>query len=221
MKEFNVKKIIFSSSATVYGVPVNLPITEHHTVDPKNPYGQSKFMVEKMLSSLYGSDNSWSIEILRYFNPVGAHPSGLLGEKPIGAPNNLMPLINLVAAKKIEFLNIYGNDYSTIDGTGVRDYIHVTDLAKGHVNALFHVLKNTGIRIFNLGTGAGYSVLEVIKTFETVNKCLVPYKFFGRRLGDVESAVADPSLAIKTLNWKCEKNLKDMCSDSWNWFKEI
>lgn len=221
MKDFNVNKIIFSSSANVYGNPVTLPIDEHHQIAPTNPYGHSKSMVEKMLNSLFLSDNSWSIKILRYFNPVGAHPSGLLGENPLGTPDNLMPLINQVASGRIGHISVYGNNYSTIDGTGVRDYIHVSDLATGHFKTLEYLFEKNGFDIFNLGTGFGYSVLELIKAFEVANNIVIPYEFCERRPGDVDAAIADPTLSRMTLKWKCEKSLADMCLDSWNWYRKL
>lgn len=218
MNEFNVKKIIFSSSATVYGNPKKLPITEDMKVgNTTNPYGSSKLYIEGILKDLYISDNEWSITLLRYFNPIGAHESGLLGEDPNGIPNNLMPYIVKVATGELECLSVFGNDYDTIDGTGVRDYIHVVDLARGHVKALNRLLNRKGVDIYNLGTGNGYSVLEIIETFEKVNGVKVNYKIVGRRDGDIACCYADASKASKELNWKAEYNLEDMVKSSYNY----
>lgn len=221
MKKYNVKKIIFSSSATVYGTPKTLPIKETDEVgNTTNPYGTSKLFIEQILNDLYTSDNTWSIAILRYFNPVGAHSSGLIGEEPNGIPNNLMPYILKVATKEKPKLYVYGNDYNTKDGTGVRDYIHVIDLAKGHIKALDKLNKEKqGIYTYNLGTGKGYSVLEMIKTFEKVTNQKINYEITKRRPGDVAECYADPSKAQKELNFTCEKNLEDMCKDAWNFIK--
>lgn len=213
MKKHHVKNIIFSSSATVYGQPEKLPITEDSKVGgTTNPYGTTKLMIEKILSDVYKSDNEMNITILRYFNPVGGHVSGLLGESPNGIPNNLMPYIVRVAVGKLECLSIFGNDYDTKDGTGVRDYIHVVDLAKGHIAAIKHM---NGLRYYNLGTGTGYSVLELVNAFEKVNNLKVNYKIVERRPGDIASCYADPSKALKELNWKAEKTLEDMMKDSY------
>lgn len=213
MKKHHVKNIIFSSSATVYGQPEKLPITEDSKVGgTTNPYGTTKLMIEKILSDVYKSDNEMNITILRYFNPVGGHVSGLLGESPNGIPNNLMPYIVRVAVGKLECLSVFGNDYDTKDGTGVRDYIHVVDLAKGHIAAIKHM---NGLRYYNLGTGTGYSVLELINAFEKVNNLKVNYKIVERRPGDITSCYADPSKALKELNWKAEKTLEDMMKDSY------
>ena len=218
MEEFNVKKIIFSSSATVYGNPEKLPITEDMKVgNTTNPYGTSKLYIEGILKDLYVSDNSWSIILLRYFNPIGAHESGLLGEDPNGIPNNLMPYIVKVATGKLECLSVYGDDYDTKDGTGVRDYIHVVDLARGHVKALNKLLKVQGVNIYNLGTGNGYSVLDIVNTFEKVNGVKVNYKIVGRRDGDIASCYADSSKAYKELGWKAEHTLEDMVSSAYNY----
>lgn len=219
MKKYNVKKFIFSSSATVYGEPERIPLTEDcKTGGTTNPYGTTKLFIEQILKDLYKSDNSWSIAILRYFNPVGAHESGQIGEEPQGIPNNLMPYIVRVAAGKLEQLSIFGNDYNTPDGTGVRDYIHVVDLAKGHLKAL-EKLKNekAGLFIYNLGTGTGYSVLDMVKAFENATGKKVPYKIAPRREGDIATCYSNPEKAQKELNWKAEKNLEDMCKDSWNY----
>lgn len=213
MKKHHVKNIIFSSSATVYGQPEKLPITEDSKVGgTTNPYGTTKLMIEKILSDVYKSDNEMNITILRYFNPVGGHVSGLLGESPNGIPNNLMPYIVRVAVGKLECLSVFGNDYDTKDGTGVRDYIHVVDLAKGHIAAIKHM---NGLRYYNLGTGTGYSVLELVNAFEKVNNLKVNYKIVERRPGDIASCYADPSKALKELNWKAEKTLEDMMKDSY------
>lgn len=217
MKKHNVKNIIFSSSSTVYGQPEKLPITEDSKVGgTTNPYGTTKLMIEKILSDVYKSDNEMNITILRYFNPVGGHVSGLLGESPNGIPNNLMPYIVRVAVGKLECLSVFGNDYDTKDGTGVRDYIHVVDLAKGHIAAIKHM---NGLRYYNLGTGTGYSVLELVNAFEKVNNLKVNYKIVERRPGDIASCYADPSKALKELNWKAEKTLEDMMKDSYRFIE--
>lgn len=221
MKKFNVKNFIFSSSATVYGDPERVPITEDCKIGgTTNPYGTSKLMIEQILQDLYKSDNTWNICILRYFNPIGAHKSGLLGENPNGIPNNLMPYITKVANGELEILSVYGNDYNTKDGTGVRDYIHVVDLAKGHIKALEKLEKEkSGMYIYNLGTGNGYSVLEIIKNFEEVNNIKVNYKITERRPGDIAECYTDPNKALKELGWKAEYGIRDMCFDSWNYVK--
>ncbi|MBR4891852.1 MAG: UDP-glucose 4-epimerase GalE [Alphaproteobacteria bacterium] len=220
LKEIDCKNIIFSSSATVYGTPEFIPITEDC---PKgictNPYGWTKSMIEQILFDLQHADNSWNIVVLRYFNPIGAHPSGIIGENPNGIPNNLMPYITQVAFGKREKLFVYGNDYDTHDGTGVRDYIHVVDLAKGHVKALKALEDNCGLDIFNLGTGHGYSVLEVVKTFEKVNGVKIPYEIVARRPGDIAICYASSDKASKKLGWQAELSLEDMCRDSWNFQK--
>lgn len=219
MKEFNVKKIVFSSSATVYGVPEMVPLTEQMKTFCTNPYGWTKWMIEQILRDICMADSDFSAILLRYFNPIGAHESGLIGEKPCGIPNNLLPYIAAVADEKLEWLNIYGNNYPTPDGTGVRDYIHVVDLAKGHVKAMEYAKKNTGLEVFNLGTGKGYSVLEMVRTFEQVNHVKVPYQFVARRPGDIAECYADTRKAEKILGWRAEKNLDDMCRDAWRWQK--
>ncbi|MBO5530372.1 MAG: UDP-glucose 4-epimerase GalE [Bacilli bacterium] len=221
MKKFNVKKFVFSSSATVYGDPEIIPITEECKIGgTTNPYGTTKLFIEQILQDLYISDNTWDICILRYFNPVGAHESGLIGEDPKGIPNNLMPYITKVAAGILPELSIFGNDYDTKDGTGVRDYIHVVDLAKGHLLALDKLDKEgTGIYIYNLGTGNGYSVLEMVETFKRVNNVDVPYKIAPRRSGDIAECYSDPSKAEKELGFKATKTLDDMCKDGWNYQK--
>ncbi len=219
MREFGVKNIVFSSSATVYGNPATVPITEDFPLSCTNPYGQTKLMIEYILKDLYKADASFNIALLRYFNPIGAHPSGLIGEDPNGIPNNLVPYITQVAVGKLERLNIFGNDYPTRDGTGVRDYIHVVDLAKGHLAALKKLSENCGLVIYNLGTGNGYSVLEVLNAFsETVGRPL-PYVIAPRRAGDIAECYADPTKAYKELGWKAELDLKNMAEDSWRWQK--
>ena len=218
MIEHNCYKFIFSSSATVYGDPDVLPITEDCKVGgTTNPYGTTKLMQEKILSDINVANPKFTVMILRYFNPIGAHKSGLLGEKPNGIPNNLMPYIVRVANKELEILSVFGNDYDTPDGTGVRDYIHVVDLAKGHICALNKAMNEEGIFYYNLGTGNGYSVLDIINAFIKVNKVAVPYKIVDRRPGDIASCYADPSKALKELRWKAELDLDDMCRDSYNY----
>ena len=218
MDEHNVKNIVFSSSATVYGDPTELPLHEKlPTGTPTNPYGQSKLMVELMLTDLYKADNEWNIVLLRYFNPAGAHPSGLIGEDPNGIPNNLMPFITQVATGKREYLSVFGDDYDTPDGTGVRDYIHVDDLAAGHLKALNKLEQNAGLVTYNLGTGQGYSVLDMVTNFEKASGQKVPYKVTPRRSGDVAACYADPKLAAEELGWTAQKGLKEMCEDSWRW----
>ncbi len=218
MKEKNVKELIFSSSATVYGTPEVVPITEECiTGGTTNPYGTSKLYVEGILKDLYKSDNSWDICIFRYFNPVGAHPSGLIGEEPNGIPANLMPFIAKVANHELECLSIFGDDYDTPDGTGVRDYIHIVDLAKAHVNAIIKLEKEkTGLFIYNLGTGTGYSVLDMVHAFEVVNHVTINYKIVGRRAGDIATCYADSKKALDELEWIAEKTLEDMCKDAYN-----
>ena len=222
MKQNNVKKIIFSSSATVYGKPAKVPITESMPISATNPYGMSKLIIEQILQDLYIADNNWDIAILRYFNPVGAHKSGLIGENPNGIPNNLMPYISQVASGKLPYLTIFGSDYKTHDGTGVRDYIHVVDLAKGHLKALEKLRKvDNGIFIYNLGTGTPYSVLDVIKAFEKANDIKINYIISDRRPGDIDACYADVTKAIKELNWQAEKNIEDMCQDAWNFERNL
>ncbi|EJS75339.1 MULTISPECIES: UDP-glucose 4-epimerase GalE [Bacillus] len=217
MQKHNVKKFIFSSSATVYGIPKTSPITEEFPLSVTNPYGQTKLMIEQIMRDVAKADDEWSIALLRYFNPFGAHKSGRIGEDPNGIPNNLMPYVTQVAVGKLKELNIFGNDYPTKDGTGVRDYIHVVDLAKGHVKALEKVLEMKGIEAYNLGTGKGYSVLEMIKAFEEVSGRKIPYKVIGRRPGDVAVCFADVSKAKRELGWEAEYGLEEMCVDSWRW----
>ncbi len=219
MNQFNVKKIVFSSSATVYGTPDRLPIREDFPLSVANPYGRTKLMIEDIFRDLYQSDSSWDIALLRYFNPVGAHESGLIGEDPRGIPNNLMPYISRVAVKQLPHVNVFGNDYDTPDGTGVRDYIHVVDLAKGHIRALPKLFDNPGIVIYNLGTGKGYSVLEMISSFEKASEQTIPWQAVSRRPGDIAACWADPSKAYHELNWKADKSLDDMCRDNWRWQK--
>lgn len=220
MNEFNVKKIAFSSSATVYGKPKSLPIKEDFPLSTTNPYGTTKLIIEGILKDLYNSDKEWSIAILRYFNPIGAHKSGLIGENPNGIPNNLMPYIIKVATGELDCLGIFGNDYDTHDGTGVRDYIHVTDLAKGHVKAIEKILNDKGCDCYNLGTGNGYSVLDLVNTFMKVNNVRVKYEIKERRPGDIDSCYADPSYAYEKLGWKAEKDINEMCLDAYNFVKK-
>lgn len=217
MNEYNVKKLVFSSSATVYGSQKVLPIKETASLSTTNPYGSTKLFIEYILDDIYKSDNEWSIIKLRYFNPVGAHVSGLIGEDPNGIPNNLMPYISKVATKELPYLNVFGNDYNTKDGTGVRDYIHVVDLAKGHLKALEYINNNKGSIAVNLGTGVGYSVLDIVKSYEKVNNIEIPYKIVDRRDGDIEECYADPSKAYELLNWKTEKTLDDMVKSAYNY----
>lgn len=219
MHEFGVKKMVFSSSATVYGLTDKMPLTEDLPTSANSPYGQTKLMIEQILTDLCVSDKDWSIVLLRYFNPVGAHESGTIGENPKGIPNNLMPYITQVALGKLKELSIFGNDYPTKDGTGVRDYIHVVDLADGHIKALDKIKTQNGVMIYNLGTGIGYSVLDLVKAFEEANGVKVNYKIAPRRPGDVTICYADASKAKTELGWEAKKNVVDMCRDSWNWQK--
>lgn len=221
MKKYNVKKFIFSSSATVYGDPEIIPITEKcKTGGTTNPYGTTKLFIEQILKDLYNSDNEWDIAILRYFNPVGAHESGLIGEEPQGIPNNLMPYIVRVASGELEQLSVFGNDYNTPDGTGVRDYIHVVDLAKGHIKALEKLEKEQkGIYIYNLGTGIGYSVLDMVKAFEKTTGKEINYKIVDRRPGDIATCYSNPQKAKNELGWEANKTLQDMCNDSWKYIQ--
>lgn len=222
MKDYNVKKIIFSSTATVYGEPEKSPIEETFEIGKtESTYATTKYMIERILNDVYRADNSWSICILRYFNPIGAHESGLIGEDPQGIPNNLMPYIMKVASGKLEVLSIFGNDYETKDGTGVRDYIHVVDLAKGHVKALNKLNENPEVNVYNLGTGTGYSVLDVVNTFERVNDLKLNYKIAPRRSGDIAIYYASSEKAKREMGWIAEKTLEDMCRDSWNYEKLI
>ena len=217
MNKHNVKKIVFSSSATVYGDPASLPITEDFPLSVTNPYGQNKLMVENILKDISYADKDWEVILLRYFNPVGAHESGLIGEDPNGIPNNLMPYVAQVAVGKLPHMNVFGDDYPTKDGSGVRDYIHVVDLASGHIKALDVINNNKGCQVFNLGTGKGYSVLEVIKTFEKISGKEIPFKIAPRREGDIAECYADPSLSKKILGWKAKFGMDEMIRDHWNW----
>ncbi|RAP76791.1 UDP-glucose 4-epimerase GalE [Paenibacillus montanisoli] len=217
MQNYQVKKMVFSSSATVYGYSERMPIKEDEPLSATNPYGRTKLMIEELLRDLAASDPSWSITMLRYFNPTGAHPSGLIGEDPKGIPNNILPYITQVAVGKLQKLSVFGSDYPTVDGTGVRDYIHVVDLAKGHVKALKNVLAAPGTASYNLGTGKGYSVLELVRAFEKASGKKVPYQLVGRRHGDVAISYADPQKAMQELGWKAEKSLDDICADAWRW----
>lgn len=219
MMSYGVKNLVFSSSATVYGVPELVPILENSPTRATNPYGRTKLMIEEILRDVYESDNNWSIALLRYFNPIGAHQSGRMGEDPSGIPNNIMPYITQVAVGKLKELNVFGNDYPTIDGTGVRDYIHVVDLAKGHIKALEKVIDSTGVDAYNLGTGIGFSVLELVSAFERVSGINLPYKIVNRRPGDIAVCYADPSKAKLALGWIAEKGIEEMCRDSWRWQK--
>ena len=218
MRKHNVKNIIFSSSATVYGDPAQIPITEEC---PKgqctNPYGWTKSMLEQVLTDIQKADPEWNVMLLRYFNPIGAHKSGTIGENPNGIPNNLMPYITQVAVGKLKELGVFGNDYDTPDGTGVRDYIHVVDLAKGHVKALKKIEENPGLAIYNLGTGKGYSVLDIVKNFEAATGVKIPYVIKPRRAGDIATCYCDASKAEKELGWKAENGIREMCEDSWRW----
>ena len=216
MSEFDCKNLVFSSSATVYGLPKKLPIKEDFPLSTTNPYGTTKLMIERILKDLYTSDNTWHIALLRYFNPIGAHSSGLLGEDPNGIPNNLMPYIVKVATGELECLSIFGDDYDTKDGTGVRDYIHVVDLALGHIAAIEKINKEPGVYTYNLGTGVGYSVLDLIKTFSKVNNINVNYKIAPRRPGDIAECYADTTKASRELHWHATKTIEDMCRDSYN-----
>lgn len=217
MAESGIKTLVFSSSATVYGDPQSLPIREDAPLSATNPYGRSKLMIEDILRDVYRADPAWKIALLRYFNPVGAHPSGRIGEDPQGIPNNLLPYIAQVAVGKLACLSVFGNDYPTPDGTGVRDYIHVVDLAKGHLAALEALERDGGLITVNLGTGKGYSVLEMIRAFETASGRKIPYRITARRPGDVAQCYADPSLAQRLLGWRAEKDLAAMCVDAWRW----
>ena len=220
MRQHNCKNIIFSSSATVYGDPAEIPITENC---PKgqctNPYGWTKSMLEQILSDIQKADNEWNVVLLRYFNPIGAHPSGTMGENPNGIPNNLMPYITQVAVGKLPELGIFGDDYDTPDGTGVRDYIHVVDLAKGHVKALKKIEEKAGLKVYNLGTGVGYSVLDIVKNFEAANGIKIPYSIKPRRPGDIATCYSDATKAKEELGWTAEYGIKEMCADSWRWQK--
>ena len=217
MKKYKVNDLVFSSSATVYGDPDKVPINEDFPLSATNPYGRSKLMIEEILRDLYAAEPSWNIAILRYFNPVGAHSSGRIGEDPNGIPNNLMPFISRVAVGRLSELPVFGNDYPTQDGTGIRDYIHVMDLANGHLKALEKLSSNPGTVTYNLGTGRGYSVLEVVSSFEQTSEKKIPYKIMGRRPGDAAICYADPSKAERELNWSAKMDLNEMCADVWRW----
>ena len=217
MKKYGAKRIVFSSSATVYGKPASVPITEDFPLSTTNPYGETKLMIERILKDLYISDPEWSISVLRYFNPIGAHKSGLIGEDPQGIPNNLLPYVAQVATGKRECLSVFGNDYNTPDGTGVRDYIHVVDLAAAHLKALERAEKVTGIDYFNVGTGVGYSVLDIIRAYEQTTGAKINYKIVDRRPGDIDECYANPKKAYELLGWKAQYNIEDMCRDSYRW----
>ena len=217
MKEHGCKKIVFSSSATVYGKPASVPIRENFPLSVTNPYGRTKLMIEEILGDVYTADNSWDIILLRYFNPIGAHESGLIGEDPEGIPNNLLPYVAKVAVGRLEKVNVFGNDYDTPDGTGVRDYIHVVDLARGHVKAIEKIAQDPGLKIYNLGTGNGYSVLDIIHAFSKACGHDIPYVIGPRRAGDIDMCYADPQKAYEELNWKAEYDLNKMCEDTWRW----
>ena len=216
MNEFGCKRIVFSSSATVYGAPKSVPIREDFPLHTTNPYGATKHMIERILTDLYVSDNEWSIALLRYFNPIGAHESGLIGENPNGIPNNLVPYVSQVAIGKLECLSVFGDDYNTPDGTGVRDYIHVVDLSKGHVKAVEKITSCTGVEAYNLGTGIGYSVLDIVKAYEKACGKKINYKITARRPGDIAMCYADPTKSKKELGWEAKYDLDKMCKDSWN-----
>lgn len=217
MADYGCKRIVFSSSATVYGDPASVPIREDFPLSATNPYGKSKLMIESVLGDLAVSDNAWQISLLRYFNPVGAHESGLIGEDPAGTPNNLMPFVAQVAVGKRERLSVFGGDYSTVDGTGVRDYIHVEDLAKGHLCALSALNSEHGCRAYNLGTGNGYSVIEVVKAFANASERKIPYQIVARRPGDIAACYADPSFSGRALGWTAKYDIKRMVEDHWRW----
>ncbi len=219
MAAHGVKNIIFSSSATVYGDPATVPITEDFPLSCTNPYGRTKLMVEEILRDVYIADNDWNVCLLRYFNPVGAHESGRIGEDPNGIPNNLVPYITQVAVGKLDELRVFGNDYPTGDGTGVRDYIHVVDLAMGHVKALDKLAERPGVVVYNLGTGRGYSVLEMVQAFAEVSKRDIAYQVVARRPGDIATCYADPGKALRELGWQARRGLREMCEDSWRWQK--
>ena len=220
MSEYGAKRIVFSSSATVYGKPKSVPIREDFPLSTTNPYGETKLMIERILKDVWVADSDWSVSILRYFNPIGAHKSGLIGENPRGIPNNLLPYVAKVAAGQLPCLSVFGNDYNTPDGTGVRDYIHVVDLAKAHLKALERAAKVNAVEYYNIGTGVGYSVLDIVKAYEKVTGLKVKYKIAARRPGDIDACYADPSRAAEVLGWKAENTLEDMCRDLANWQKK-
>ncbi len=217
MEKHGVYNIVFSSSATVYGMPKTVPITEDFPLSTTNPYGSTKLMIENILTDVFKANDKWSITLLRYFNPIGAHKSGTMGEDPKGIPNNLLPYVAQVAVGKLEKVHVFGNDYPTRDGTGVRDYIHVVDLALGHLKAIDHKTGESGVHIYNLGTGNGYSVLEIIHAFEKACGKTIPYQIDPRRPGDIAECYADPAKAARELNWKAERGIDEMCADSWRW----
>ena len=217
MQKHGTKRIVFSSSAPVYGKPESVPIREDFPLSTTNPYGETKLMIERILKDVYVADNEWSISILRYFNPIGAHKSGLIGEDPKGIPNNLLPYITQVASGKRDHLSVFGNDYNTHDGTGVRDYIHVVDLAKAHLKALIRAEQVTGVEYYNVGTGVGYSVLDIVKAYEKATGIKIKYEIAPRRPGDIDECYADPKKAYELLGWKAEYNIEDMCRDANNW----
>ncbi len=217
LQKYGAKRIVFSSSATVYGNPASVPITEDFPLSTTNPYGETKLMIERILSDLYKADKEWSISILRYFNPIGAHHSGMIGEDPQGIPNNLLPYITQVAAGRRECLSVFGNDYKTHDGTGVRDYIHVVDLARAHLKAIERAETLTGVEQFNIGTGVGYSVLDIVHAYEKATGIKINYKIVDRRPGDIDECYANPQKAAELLGWQAEYNIEDMCRDSYNW----
>ena len=217
MEKHGVKSIVFSSSATVYGKPESVPIREDFPLSVSNPYGRTKLIIEDMLRDIYKSDNEWDIALLRYFNPIGAHESGMIGENPHGIPNNLLPYVAKVAAGQLECVNVFGDDYDTPDGTGVRDYIHVVDLATGHIKALEKLVTHPGLVTYNLGTGVGYSVLDIIKNFEKACGKVIPYKITPRRPGDIDMCYADPAKAKEELGWEATRSIDKMCEDAWRW----
>ena len=220
MAQYDAKRIVFSSSATVYGSPKTVPIKEDFPLSTTNPYGETKLMIERILKDVWFADKDWSVSILRYFNPIGAHKSGLIGENPRGIPNNLLPYVAKVAAGQLPFLQVYGNDYDTPDGTGVRDYIHVVDLAKAHLKALQRADQVTGVEYYNIGTGVGYSVLDIVHAYEKASGLKVPYKIVARRPGDIATCYADPTKAAEILGWHAEFGIEDMCRDMANWQKK-
>ena len=220
LQKYDAKRIVFSSSATVYGMPKTVPIKEDFPLSTTNPYGETKLMIERILKDVWVADNSWSVSILRYFNPIGAHKSGLIGENPKGIPNNLLPYVAKVAAGQLPCLSIFGNDYPTHDGTGVRDFIHVVDLAKAHLKALERAENVTAVEYFNVGTGTGYSVLDIVNAYERVTGLKVPYRIVERRPGDIATCYADPQKAYELLGWKAENDIEDMCRDLANWMKK-
>ena len=220
LAKYDAKRIVFSSSATVYGMPKTVPISEDFPLSTTNPYGETKLMIERILKDLWVSDNSWSVSVLRYFNPIGAHKSGLIGENPKGIPNNLLPYVAKVAAGQLPYLSVFGNDYDTKDGTGVRDYIHVVDLAKAHLKALERAERVEGVEYFNIGTGTGYSVLEIVHAYEKATGLKVNYKIVDRRPGDIATCYANPAKAYEVLGWQAENGIEEMCRDLANWMKK-